>query len=105
MSGKKCEALATSIARNEVACVMGFNEPDQLSQSNLSVAKAIEWWPLLMELDVPLVSPGCVHPDREWMTEFMEEADRRKYRIDYVAVHSYGGPRRLRTIESTTVRP
>ena len=83
--------LTKAIEAGEVERVMGFNEPDQHDQSDLSVERVVELWPLLMELDVPLASPGCVHPDRDWMKQFMAEADKRDYRVDYVCVHSYGG--------------
>jgi len=45
-----------------------------------------------MEVGVPLLSPACAHPDREWMKQFMDEIDKRGYRVDFVGVHSYGGP-------------
>jgi hypothetical protein len=72
--------------------LLGFNEPDKVNQSNMSVEKALELWPLLEETGMRLGSPGCVHPDREWMEEFMKGAKKRKLRVDFVCVHSYGGP-------------
>ncbi len=83
--------LHKEVQNGKIQHVMGFNEPDQHEQSNMTVEQAVELWPLLMELGVPLVSPGCVHPDREWMHAFMEQVERRKLRVDFVAVHSYGG--------------
>ncbi len=100
-----------SVVKGEVKQVLGFNEPDQKSQSNISVERAIEVWPELMELDVPLVSPGCVHPDRDWMIDFMKEVDRRDYRVDAIAIHSYSGPsavhflRRLEKVHKMFNRP
>lgn len=88
----KLEILREAIARGEVNHLLGFNEPDQKEQSNMSVERVVELWPRLMELDVPLISPGCVHPDREWMREFMEQVDQKQLRVDAIAVHSYGGP-------------
>lgn len=108
---KKCRTMAGLVAAKEVQHVMGFNEPDQPDQSDLSVEQAVKWWPRLMELGVPLVSPGCVHPDRDWMQEFMAEVERRNYRVDFVAVHTYGGRnlealmRRLRGVHETFGRP
>lgn len=72
--------------------LLGFNEPDQIKQANLSVEKVLDLWPLLMETGLRLGSPGCVHPDREWMKSFMEGAKKRHLRVDFVCVHSYGGP-------------
>jgi len=71
--------------------LLGFNEPDNKDQSNMPVERAIAYWPKLMEAGLPLGSPGCVHADREWMIDFMEEIDRRNYRVDFVCVHWYGG--------------
>lgn len=71
--------------------LLGFNEPDGEDQANMTVQAAIDKWPDLMSFGLPLVSPACVHPDNDWMQSFMTEADNRGYRIDYVAVHWYGG--------------
>ncbi len=76
----------------KVRYLLGFNEPDQKHQSNLTVEKVVELWPQLMETGLPLASPGCVHPDRDWMKEFFREVEKRKLRVDYIAVHSYAGP-------------
>ena len=60
--------------------LLGFNEPDQKQQSNISVEKALKKWPLLMETELRLGSPACVHPDREWMKQFMPAAKRKGLR-------------------------
>ena len=72
--------------------LLGFNEPDQSKQANMSVEEALSAWPLLEKTGLRLGSPGCVHPDREWMKEFMKEVEKRELRVDFVCVHSYGGP-------------
>ncbi|MDX1682170.1 MAG: glycosyl hydrolase, partial [Phycisphaeraceae bacterium] len=41
--------------------VMGFNEPDKRNQSNMTVEAALELWPTLEALGVPLVSPACAN--------------------------------------------
>lgn len=103
--------LKPQIASGRVRHLLGFNEPDQAKQSNLTVEKVIELWPRLMELGVPLISPGCVHPDREWMHDFMEQVEKRRLRVDAIAVHSYGGPsaeqlmRRLERVAREFGRP
>ncbi len=71
--------------------LLGFNEPDQKEQANMSVEKAIELWPRLMDTGLRLGSPAGVHADGEWMQAFMQEIDRRGYRVDFICVHSYGG--------------
>ena len=71
---------------------LGFNEPDGTDQSNLTVDKAIELWPRLERMDLPLISPVTTNPDNSWMTNFMAQANARGYRMDAVAAHKYPGP-------------
>ncbi len=71
--------------------LLGFNEPDQIKQSNLSVKKVLDVWPEMMKTGLRLGSPGCVHPDSPWMKEFMKGVDERKLRVDFICMHSYGG--------------
>lgn len=73
--------------------LLGFNEPDNKGQANLPAARALDAWPTLMETGRRLGSPAAVHADGPWMQEFMREADRRKYRVDFVAVHWYWEPK------------
>ena len=42
------------------AYLLGFNEPDRPDQADMTVQRAIELWPHLMAMDIPLVSPQ--HP-------------------------------------------
>ena len=88
-SAAKAAAFAKKIGVREI---LGYNEPDESRQANLSVEKALDAWPLLMETGLRLGSPSCVHPDREWMKEFMAGVKDRKLRVDFVCMHSYGGP-------------
>ncbi|MBI9019347.1 MAG: hypothetical protein JEZ07_19010 [Phycisphaerae bacterium] len=71
--------------------LLAFNEPDGEKQANMTVAQAIAAWPMLMDAELPLVSPGTVSSTNDWMQEFMDEADRLGYRVDYVGFHNYGG--------------
>jgi hypothetical protein len=71
--------------------LLGFNEPDQKNQSNMTVEKALEAWPKLEAMGVPLVSPSCAHPMREWMEAFMDQAQQRGLRVDAIGFHDYGG--------------
>ena len=71
--------------------LLGFNEPDQKKQADMTVDEALAAWPVLERTGLRLGSPGCVHPDKEWMKTFMKEAEVRKLRVDFVCVHSYGG--------------
>jgi hypothetical protein len=73
-------------------CLLGFNEPDNKEQANMTVAEAIERWPKLMKTGLRLGSPGAVQATGPWMREFMKEIDKRKYRVDFIAVHWYNPP-------------
>ncbi|QDT69327.1 Glycosyl hydrolase catalytic core [Planctomycetes bacterium MalM25] len=84
--------LKSRYESGEVRHVLGFNEPDQPDQSNMAVKRVLNLWPQLMEIGAPLVSPGCVHPDKEWMRSFMAGVEERSLRVDAIAVHSYMGP-------------
>lgn len=80
------------IADGTVQYVLGFNEPDGLSQANMTVDEAVERWPQLETLNAPLGSPATVNPTNDWMQEFMERAEAENLRVDFVTLHSYGGP-------------
>ena len=79
------------IADGKVKYVLGFNEPDNGTQANMTVDEAIALWPKLESLGVPIGSPATVGPDNPWMQEFMQKADAQGLRVDFVTVHSYGG--------------
>ncbi len=79
------------IDEGKVKYVLGFNEPDATPQANMSVDEALELWPKLEEINAPLGSPATVSPDNDWMMEFMERADNKGLRVDFIAVHHYGG--------------
>ena len=82
-------ALAKQAGGREVLC---FNEPDGKEQANLTVDEVLAAWPTLAESGLRLGSPACVHADGPWLVDFMKRADDLKYRVDFVCVHSYGGP-------------
>ncbi len=102
---------AASAKRAGITELLGFNEPDVKKQGNMTIEETLEAWPLLMATGLRLGSPGCVHPDKEWMIEFMAGAKKRNLRIDFISVHSYGGPspealvKRLENIHQMFNRP
>ncbi|HPF96780.1 MAG: glycosyl hydrolase [Flavobacteriaceae bacterium] len=91
VSNENITRIQQLIDEGKVKYVLGFNEPDGTDQANMSVEEAIALWPTLEQLNVPLVSPAAVNPTNEWMTEFMQKVDELGLRVDYVAVHHYGG--------------
>lgn len=74
--------------------VLGFNEPDKKSQSNMSIKDAIHAWTFLSKTipeDVILVGPACsddVH-GHAWAREFYRKALDMKLRIDAIGLHLY----------------
>lgn len=88
--------------------LMGFNEPDVFSQSGdsldtgssseatfsttRSLDSAVTFWPRLMAMDQPLVSPAPADMSNKWLNSFYSEADTLGYRVDYTALHTYPGP-------------
>lgn len=89
---KLFENVVPFIKSGQVKRLLGFNKPDSPKQANMDVSRAIELWPELEGLDIPLVSPSCEHPGRDWMEEFMENAIKTCSRVDWVGVTWYGGP-------------
>ncbi len=72
--------------------LMGYNEPDAQSQSNIPVASAVAMWPRLEVVNTPLLGPAPVNPTNDWILDFMQGAADNEMRIEYAAVHRYPGP-------------
>ncbi|WP_433343482.1 sigma-70 family RNA polymerase sigma factor [Streptomyces sp. CA-253872] len=91
---KNTDAATLATARANGPYLLGFNEPDMDGQANLSVERALALWPKLMEhgkiLGSPAVAYGGDTPGG-WLDRFMTGARERGYRVDFVAVHWYGG--------------
>jgi RNA polymerase sigma factor (sigma-70 family) len=91
-------ANVTSVTLSQVSqeghVLLGFNEPDMSSQSNMSAAQALDLWPKLMAtgmtLGSPAVASGAATPGG-WLDQFMTGAKARGYRVDFITVHWYGG--------------
>lgn len=73
--------------------LLGFNEPDNKDQSNLSVTEALKLWPKLMKTGLELGSPACTTDETlgkgSWLNKFMTLAEKKGYEVDFVAVHYY----------------
>ena len=74
--------------------LLGFNEPDLASQSNMTVAQALDLWPKLvstgLRLGSPAVASGAATPGG-WLDQFMTGAAAKGYRVDFITLHWYGG--------------
>jgi hypothetical protein len=80
------------------AWLLGFNEPDLGSQSNMTPDEAIRLWPKLQSTGLRLVSPAMAspytrsqtHPAKTWLDDFMSQAQARRLRVNAIALHFYG---------------
>ena len=74
--------------------LLGFNEPDNSGQSNMTVSQALSLWPQLestgMTLGAPAVASGGATPGG-WLDQFMTGANNDGYRVDFIPLHWYGG--------------
>ncbi|MEP2775959.1 MAG: glycosyl hydrolase [Luteolibacter sp.] len=81
----------------KATALLGYNEPERAKQGNISVEKGIELWPKLVKLaeskNLRLGSPAPSSDTAglQWLDRFMEKADDEDLRVDFVAVHWYGG--------------
>jgi len=80
-----------------ITSLLGFNEPSRAKQGNISVSDALKLWPKLEAIaeknNLRLGSPAPTSDQKgiAWHRKFMEEAKKRRLRIDFVAIHWYGG--------------
>lgn len=89
-SGVHPKALAAAKASGSKT-LLGFNEPERSSQGNTTVEQALDLWPRLMATGMRLGSPAP-SSDREgmqWLARFMEGVEKRKLRVDFIAIHYY----------------
>jgi RNA polymerase sigma factor (sigma-70 family) len=86
-------SLAQAKANTSCGCVLGFNEPDNGGQSNMTPSQALALWPQLMntglELGSPAVAGGGATPGG-WLDQFMTGANQKGYRVNFITLHWYG---------------
>jgi hypothetical protein len=73
--------------------LLGFNEPDNSSQSNMTPAQALSLWPQLMATGMQLGSPAVADDGATpggWLDQFMSGAAARGYRVNFITLHWYG---------------
>ncbi|MFE9250617.1 sigma-70 family RNA polymerase sigma factor [Streptomyces sp. NPDC007088] len=91
---KSVDAANLATAKANGPYLLGFNEPDMAEQSDMSVDRALELWPKLMATGKVLGSPAVAYGGDTaggWLDRFMTGAAARGYRVDFVALHWYGG--------------
>ena len=79
--------------KHEGPDLLGFNEPDSASQSNMTVSQALRLWPQLMATGLTLGSPAVATDAATpggWLDRFMHGARARHLRVNFIAVHWYG---------------
>jgi fibronectin type 3 domain-containing protein len=70
--------------------LLGYNEPDSVSQANIAVGDALWSWPDLLATGLRVGSPAPTDGGRSsWLYPFMQGADAADLRVDFVAVHYY----------------
>jgi putative glycosyl hydrolase len=87
-------AANLSEARKHGHILLGFNEPDMASQSNMTVPDALRLWPQLMATGMRLGSPAVATDasgSGSWLDRFMRGARSRHYRVSFITLHWYGG--------------
>ncbi len=80
--------------QGKIKYVLGFNEPDLSEEANMTVEQALNLWPQLESIGLPLVSPATSYPSLNpdsWFVQFMDGVQTRGLRVDYIAVHLYVG--------------
>ncbi|MCG8451373.1 MAG: glycoside hydrolase family protein [Pirellulales bacterium] len=99
-------------SKQHVTHLLGFNEPMQKDQSHMTMEQCLALWPKLQESGLRLGSPCPTDGTLNWLYEFIDKADQRGHRVDFVSVHYYKGnwsPRQmidwLRKIHERTGRP
>jgi Glycosyl hydrolase catalytic core/Concanavalin A-like lectin/glucanases superfamily/Cellulose binding domain/Secretion system C-terminal sorting domain len=80
-------------AKTNANTLLGFNEPDQADQANISVEEAIRQWPEMMKSGLRIGSPAPANPSNTWLSSFLSKCDSLNYRVDFVAVHCYWNSR------------
>jgi RNA polymerase sigma factor (sigma-70 family) len=82
-----------SQARQEGHYLLGFNEPDMASQSNMTPTQALSLWPQLIATGMQLGSPAVADDGATpggWLDQFMSGAAARGYRVNFITLHWYG---------------
>lgn len=98
-STARTDALASDItAMNpKPTHLLGFNEPDHPSQSNMTPLEALWNWHHLTDRKsiVPglkIGSPAALSTNTKWMDQFMVSANSLELQVDFIACHIYQNP-------------
>ncbi|MGJ8724342.1 MAG: glycosyl hydrolase [Roseibacillus sp.] len=92
--------------------LLGYNEPERTKQGNLTVKEALAFWPKLQALAekkgarLGSPAPSSDAGGLKWLDDFMTAAKRQKLKVDFIAIHYYGGtdPERLEKLIDDTAK-
>ncbi|MCE6959366.1 hypothetical protein LAZ40_09910 [Cereibacter sphaeroides] len=83
----------TRLKASGAQVLLGFNEPDNINQANMTVARALQLWPQLeatgLRLGSPVASPESTLGPDSWLGRFMAGAEAQGLRVDFINVHYY----------------
>jgi hypothetical protein len=85
-----CFSLNTLPRLTTYTTLLGYNEPDNTSQSNISVSSALSNWPTLVSKSTKLGSPamaGNPLTSGSWLQQFMVTNPK----VDFICIHWYKG--------------
>jgi hypothetical protein len=69
--------------------LLGFNEPDNKAQANMTPRQAAALWPQLEQTGLILGSPAPTTPTDGWLARFMQLARERGLTVNFIALHYY----------------
>jgi hypothetical protein len=75
--------------------VFTFNEPDVVTQSNMTVAQAIADWPTVVAdadgklIGAPDIGSNMISGGGPWLSSFMSAAEAAGYEVDFIVLHDY----------------
>ena len=89
------QSIINSVVATHPQYVLGFNEPDNPTQSNMTVAQAIASWKMISSSfagsSTQLVSPAVedTTTGHQWLESFMSQAKADNLQVNAVAFHWY----------------
>lgn len=85
--------VTRQLAQTKTKHLLGFNEPDNRAQANMSVDEAIRLWPKLQATGLRLGSPAPAGTASPWLADFMAKAKQKGLRVDFMTMHRYAWPK------------
>jgi hypothetical protein len=91
--GSVTDAELSAATQGGTKELLGFNEPDNGRQSNMTPEQALDLWPRLEATGLRLGAPAVAadaNLDGSWLDRFMKGAADRNLRVDFIPLHWYG---------------